>query len=150
MCTFSQSVVLARLLSSLQFYKSTRRLVSVRNIVRGPSPSSGPYQPATTSTNVPSRAMCHVAPIPTVIRFCTHLTSNTVSPQDQPMWQRTSPPTAISPEAKANQTVPDSSRESPCLSLSSPQMKPNRLFPVPGEIERVATSTVLHQHPSRR
>ena len=36
-------------------------------------------------------------------------------------------------------------RDSPCHSLSSPLLKPTRLFPVLGEIERVATNLVLHQ-----
>ena len=48
-------------------------------------------------------------------------------------------------KAKANHTVPESSRESPCLSLSSPQTESNRPSPVPDAIERVATTLVLHQ-----
>ena len=120
MCAFSQSVMLTRLLSSLQFYKATRRWVSVRNIVRD---SEGPKSGFISITHVPSRTMCRAAPVSTVICFCTHLTANTVSPQDQPMQQHTSSPTTIPPEAKANHTVPASPQESPCLSLSTPHRR---------------------------
>ena len=70
------------------------------------------------------------APVPTVICFCTRLTASTVSLKDLPTQQHTSSPTTIPPRAKANHTVPESPQESPCLSLSSPQMKSNRLNPV--------------------
>ena len=82
MSAFSQSVVLTRLLSRLQFCKATRRQVSVRNIVRD---SAGSKSGFISITHIPSRAMCRAAPVPTVICFCTHLTASTVSPQDQPM-----------------------------------------------------------------
>ena len=86
MCTFSQSVVLARLLSSLQFYRSTRRRFSVKNIVRDSAGSKSGCRstpPVATSTHVPSRAMCRAPPVPSVICFCTRFTASTVSPQDQ-------------------------------------------------------------------
>ena len=47
---------------------------------RAQSPGTSPLQPATARTHVPSRAMCRVASISTVILFCTHLTANTVQP----------------------------------------------------------------------
>ena len=96
MCTFSKSMSI-RLLSSLQVYLSTQRRVSVRNIVRDSTgfrsiPTKDHLgdtcervqrnnlirtvssQVQRHRTHVPSRAMCRVAPVPTVIRFCTHLT----------------------------------------------------------------------------
>ena len=104
--TFSQSVVPTRLPSSLQVYKSTRRRVSIKNIVRDSADfrsiptkdhlgvtcervQSNNFIRTVSSqvqrhrTHVPSRAKCRVAPIPTVIRFCTRLTANTVSPQSE-------------------------------------------------------------------
>ena len=87
MRTFSQSVS-TRLLSSLQCCTSTQRQVSVSSIVRdstGPECRYRPTQPATARTHVPPRAMCRVYSIPTVIRFCTHLTANTVQPHVQPV-----------------------------------------------------------------
>ena len=47
--------------------------ITSSGIPQGPSPGTGPHQPATTRTHVPSRAMCRVASLPTVIRSCTHI-----------------------------------------------------------------------------
>ena len=59
MCTYSQCAVLTRLLSSLQFYKSTQR--RIKNFIRdstGSKSGFGSKPPVATSTHVPSRAMC--------------------------------------------------------------------------------------------
>ena len=71
--------------------------------------------------------------------------SRTTFPRGEWVQGEVSSPTTISPKAKANHTVPESSQESPCLSLSSPQTESNRPSPVPDGIERVATTLVLHQ-----
>ena len=106
--------------------------------------------PATTSTHVPSRAMCRVAPIPTVICFwhtslrvqSHHKISPCSNTRHLPRARRERRPTTPS--------VPESPQESLCLSLSSPRMEPNRLKPVPDASARVATNLVSHKKRKRK
>ena len=102
MCTFSPSVVPTRLVSNLQFYRSTRRRVPVKNIVRDSAvfrskptkdhlvDSCERVQSNNFIRTVSSQVQCHrthvpsraaLPPITTTIRFCTRLSTNTVSPQ---------------------------------------------------------------------
>ena len=61
MRTFSQSVVLTRLLPSLQFYKCTRCQVSVKNIVGDSAESKSEFRSTPTSNHkYPRPVSCHV------------------------------------------------------------------------------------------
>ena len=100
--------------------------------------------PATTSTHVPYRAMCRVAPIPTVICFCTHHCEYRVTTRSGPCSYTCHLPRARRVRRPTTPSVPESPQESLRLSLSSPRMEPNRLKPVPDASARVATNLVLH------
>ena len=148
MRTFSQSVS-TRLLSSLQCYKSTQRQVSVSSIVRD---STGPecrYRSTTTSNRAhPRPVSCHVQRLLNTnsdpllhASFCecrpttrsTHVATHVIFHNDTAQSEGNPHCPLIQP------------RVSPCHSLSSPLLKPSRLFPVLGEIDRVETNLVLHQ-----
>ena len=138
--TFSQSVS-TRLLSSLQCYKSTQRQVSVSSIVRDSTASESLYRSSPTSYHAyPRPISCHVS-------RCINTNSD---PLLHTSYCGYSPTTTIPPKAKVIHTVPDPTTGFIMPFVVQSLLKPNRLFPVLGEIERVATNVVIHQHPSRR
>ena len=148
MRTFSQSAS-TRLLSSLQCYKSTQRQVSVSSIVRD---STGPeyrYKYTQTSNRAyPRPVACHV---PRCLNTNSDPLQHTSYCEYRPTTRSTHVATHVifhndTAQSEGNPHCPlIQPRVSPCHSLSSPLLKPSRLFPVLGEIERVATNLVLHQ-----
>ena len=148
MLSFSQSVS-TRLLSSLQCYKSTQRQVSVSSIVRD---STGPecrYRSTPTSNRAyPRPVACHV---PRCLNTNSDPLLHTSYCEYRPTIRSTHVATHVifyndTAHSEGNPHCPlIQPRDSPCRSLSSPLLKPNRLLPVLGEIERVVTNLVLHQ-----
>ena len=146
--TFSQSVS-TRLLSSLQCYKSTQRQVSVSSIVRD---STGPecrYRSTPKSNRAyPRPVACHV-------QQCLNTNSDPLLHTSYCECRPTTRSTRVATHVIFHNVAAHSEgnphcpliqpRDSLCHSLSSPLLKPSRLFPVLGEIERVATNLVLHQ-----
>ena len=150
--TFSQSVVPARLLSSLQCYKSTQRQVTVSSVVRDSTGSKSRSSPTSNHT-YPRPVSCHVS-------RCINTKSN---PLLHSSYREACPTTRSTHVAMRVITHNDTAQskgdpqcpwfnpqDSSCHSWCSPLSEPNRLFLVLGGIERVATNVVIHQHPSRR
>ena len=139
MRTFSQSVS-TRLLSSLQCYKSTQRQVSVSSIVRDSTTTSNRAHRRPVSCHVPRSLNTNSDPLlHTSYCECRPTTRSTQVETHVIFYNDTA-------QSEGNPHCPlIQPRDSPCHSLSSPLLKPSRLFPVLGEIERVATNLVLHK-----
>ena len=153
MLSFSQSVS-TRLLSSLQCCTSTQRQVSVSSIVRDSTGPESRYRSTTTSNRAhPRPVSCHV---PRLLNTNSDPLLHASYCEYRPTTRSTHVAVHVifhndTAQSEGNPHCPlIQPRDSPCHSLSSPLLKPNRHYPVLGEIERVATNLVLHQHPSRR
>ena len=147
MRTFSQSVS-TRLLSSLQCCTSTQRQVSVSSIVRDSTGPECKYRSTPTSNRAyPRPVACHV---PRRLNTNSDPLLHTSYCECRPTTRSTHVATHVifhndTAHSEGNPHCPlIQPRDSPCHSLSSPLLKPSRLFPVLGEIERVATNLVLH------
>ena len=136
-------------LSSSQCYKSTQRQVSVSSIVRDSTGSESRYRSTPKSNRAyPRPVACHV-------QRCLNSNSDPLLHTSYCEYRPNTRSNHVAvhvifhKDTAQNEGNPHcpliQPRDSPCHSLSSPLLKPNRLFPVLGEIERIATNLVLHQ-----
>ena len=153
MRTLNQSVS-TRLVSNPQCCTSTQRQVSVSSIVRDSTGSESRYRSTTTSNRAhPRPVACHV---PRSLNTNSDPLLHASYCEYRPTTRSTHVATHVifhkdTAQSEGNPHCPlIQPWDSPCHSLSSPLLKPNRLYPVLGEIERVATNLVLYQHPSRK